>query len=102
MSETITTNQVKNVAQLSRLKLDEQQIQQMKTTLSDVLDYISQLNELDVSNVEPMAHAHDLTNALRQDIPTPGLPVEIALQNAPEKEGNFFKVPKILGDGPGA
>ncbi len=102
MSNTITTEQVKNIAQLSRLKLDDAQIQKMQGSLSDVLDYISKLNELDVTNVEPMAHAHDLTNALREDIEQPGLPIEIALHNAPDKEGSFFKVPKVLGDGPGA
>jgi aspartyl-tRNA(Asn)/glutamyl-tRNA(Gln) amidotransferase subunit C len=67
-----------------------------------VLDYVSKLNELDVEGVEPMAHAADVTNVLRDDEPQAGLTPDEALANAPASEPPFFKVPKVIGDGSGA
>ena len=67
-----------------------------------MLGYISKLNELDVEGVEPMAHPLELVNVLRPDVDKPGMPTESALANAPAKTPPFFKVPKVLGDGPSA
>lgn len=94
----ITDEQVRHVAKLSRLKLKPEQIHHFATQLSAVLDYVSKLNQLDVRDVEPMAHAMDMTNVLRDDEPKPGLPVDVVLANAPDKSPPFFKVPKVLGD----
>ena len=90
------------MAKLSRLALSDDEISQFTTQLSAVLDYISKLNELDVDGVEPMAHAMDTANVTRPDEPTPCLPVEEALINAPRQSPPFFEVPKVLGDGSGA
>lgn len=98
----ITEADVRHVAKLSRLRLSDDEISAYTTQLSHVLDYISKLNELDVEGVEPMAHAADITNALRDDEPTPGLTPEQALANAPASYPPFFKVPKVLGEGSGA
>ncbi|HEX7010688.1 MAG TPA: Asp-tRNA(Asn)/Glu-tRNA(Gln) amidotransferase subunit GatC [Phycisphaeraceae bacterium] len=101
-SRRITQEQVRHVARLSRLHLSDAEVSQFTAQLERVLDYIAQLNELDVANVEPMAHALDLTNVLREDVEQPGLTVEAALANAPDQAPPFFKVPKVLGEGSGA
>ena len=98
----LTDEQVRHVAKLSRLTLTDEQIHRFAQQLSGVLEHISKLEELDVEGVEPMAHAMDMTNVLREDEPAEGLTVEAVLANAPEKSPPFFKVPKVLGDGPGA
>lgn len=97
--EQLTEQQVRHVAKLSRLKLNDQQVHYFSEQLSHVLQYVSKLNELDVEDVEPMAHPTDMTNRFRDDEPTPGLAVDAALKNAPDTDPPFFKVPKILGDG---
>ncbi|MBI1375635.1 MAG: Asp-tRNA(Asn)/Glu-tRNA(Gln) amidotransferase subunit GatC [Phycisphaera sp.] len=102
MSERLTDDDVKKVAKLARLKLNDEQIHAFAGQLSDVLSYVHKLDELDVTGVEPMAHPTDMTNRFRDD--TPGRPISVdqALANAPESDPPFFKVPKVLGDGGGA
>jgi len=70
--------------------------------LSTILDYIQKLNELDVENVKPMPHALDQINIFREDQEQPGMACDTALKNSPDRDGPFFKVPKVLGEGGGA
>ncbi|QQE11557.1 Asp-tRNA(Asn)/Glu-tRNA(Gln) amidotransferase subunit GatC [Planctomycetota bacterium] len=103
MSEQkITEDDVRHVAKLSRLRLDDQEIHHFTEQLEAVLGYISKLNELDVEGVEPMAHAMDMSNVLREDKEVDGIAVDDALKNAPARDGAYFEVPKVLGDGSGA
>ena len=104
MSQTqkITEDDVRHVAKLSRLHVSDEDVHHFTEQLSAVLDYIGKLNELDVDGVEPMAHPLELVNVLRPDVETPGIPTDAALNNAPAKTPPFFKVPKVLGDGPSA
>ncbi len=102
MSQNITREDVLHVAKLARLKLSDAQIDQFTGQLAHVLEYIAKLNELDVSDVEPMAHALELSNVLREDVERPGLAVTAALANAPQQAEPFFRVPKVLGDASGA
>lgn len=102
MAQTISEQQVRHVAHLARLKLSDDEVRHFTDQLAAILDYVSMLNELDVSTVEPMAHAIDLHNVLRDDAAAPGQPVERMLANAPQQDPPFFKVVKILGDTPGA
>ncbi len=99
MAEKLTLEQVRHVAKLSRLRLSDEQVEHFAHQLSSVLDYVSMLQEPDTSQVEPMAHAMDVTNVLREDVPVPGLAVDAVLANAPDKEPPFFKVPKVIGEG---
>jgi len=99
---TITEAQVRHVAKLSRLELDDGQIHHFADQLSQILDMVAQIEDLDLEGVEPMAHPLDLTNVLREDRERPGLTPEQALANAPDRDPPFFKVPKVLGDGGGA
>lgn len=102
MPEKLDEARVRHVAQLSRLKLTDEQVRYFSEQLSHVLGYIDKLNELDVEEVEPMAHPTELTNRWREDVPTSALGVDEALANAPESDPPFFKVPKVLGEGGGA
>ena len=98
MSENLTPDVVRRVARLSRLKLKDEEVTKLASELSQVLHYVDQLNELDVANVEPMAHAIELTNVFRADEPRPSLPREAALANAPKSDGKYFLVPPILDE----
>jgi len=102
MAGRISEDQVRHVARLSRLELTDEQVGHFTTQLSAILDYVSKLEELDVDDVEPMAHALDVTNVLRPDEVIPPMPLDEALANAPDKSPPFFKVPKVLGDDSGA
>ena len=102
MAQQITEQDVRHVAKLSRLKLSDEEIHRFTEQLGHTLEHIARLTELDVENVEPMAHSHDVLNVLREDAERAGLPVEKALANAPEQAPPFFKVPKVLGDGSSA
>jgi aspartyl-tRNA(Asn)/glutamyl-tRNA(Gln) amidotransferase subunit C len=98
MSENLTPDVVRRVARLSRLKLDDAEVSRLASELSQVLHYVDQLNQLDVTGVEPMAHAIELTNVFRADDPRPSLPREAALANAPKSDGKYFLVPPILDE----
>jgi aspartyl-tRNA(Asn)/glutamyl-tRNA(Gln) amidotransferase subunit C len=98
----VTEKDVAYVADLANLELTDQERQRMLKDLNSILDYIDRLNELDTSDVPPMAQiaatfSHsDVKSALREDIPVPCLPHKEALQNAPVTDGDFFKVPKVI------
>jgi len=93
----ITPDQVKHVARLARLDLDDSRIAKLAGQLESILGYVKKISEVDVTGVEPMAHALPIKNVFREDIVEPSLPLEKVLQNAPESDGAFFKVPKVIG-----
>ena len=87
---------VKYVAHLARLSLTPEEEQKFGAQLGQVLGYIEKLKEVDVSQVEPTAHAVPLVNVTRPDVGRPSLPNEDALRNAPLKSNGLFVVPKIV------
>ena len=87
---------VEHVALLSRLDLSENEMDKFTGQLDAILEYIDVLNQVDTSAVEPMAHVLEIRNVMRADQVQPSLPREAALQNAPDAEDGFFKVPKIV------
>ena len=87
---------VEHVALLSRLELSENELDKFTGPLDAILEYIDVLNQVDTSAVEPMAHVLEIRNVMRADEVQPSLPREAALQNAPDAEDGFFKVPKIV------
>lgn len=91
----ITIEDVEHVAKLARLELSEEEKIKFTTQLGDVLKYVEQMNEVDTSNVEPMAHAVDFVNVMRDDIVNYEQTHDELMQNAPDSENGFFKVPKI-------
>ena len=103
MSEQhLSADQVRHVARLARLALPEEKLARYAGQLESILHYIDKINQVDTSGVEPMAHALPVKNVLRPDVVEPAMPLEKTLQNAPETDGPFFKVPKVIGDASGA
>ena len=102
MAKKIDEAQVRKVAKLSRLDLTEAEVEEFTGQLSAILDYVEKMNELDTDGVEPIAHCLPISNVFRQDRVQESLGTEKALANAPQRDGNFFKVPKILDDSSGA
>ncbi len=92
----LTPETVKQVAHLARLTLADAEVELFTRQLNDILNYVEKLNELDTTDVPPMAHVLELHNAFREDVVRGSLPVEQALANAPDRQRNFFAVPKII------
>jgi aspartyl-tRNA(Asn)/glutamyl-tRNA(Gln) amidotransferase subunit C len=90
---------VRNVANLAKLALTEDEITLYQEQLSAILGNIQILQEADVSNVPPTAHASRLTNIMRLDQPQPSYPPEVLLANAPDQEDNYLKVNAVLEGG---
>lgn len=99
-TQKVAAEDVKRVAELAYLELTAEEEIRMQRDLNAILGYIAQLNELDTSAVEPMAQvAEVLGNApssLRTDSPRPSLAREAVMAAAPETDGTFFKVPKVI------
>jgi aspartyl-tRNA(Asn)/glutamyl-tRNA(Gln) amidotransferase subunit C len=98
MAEKIDQEQVKKVAKLSRLELTETEVEEFTGQLSAILDYMEKMNELDTTGVEPLAHCLPMSNVFREDSVKESLGTQKTLGNAPQRDGEFFKVPKILDD----
>ena len=87
---------IRNVAHLPRRELSPEEAERFGRQLDDILAYFEQLQRVDVSGVEPMAHAMPLVNVTRPDVPAPSLPTAEALRNAPAAANGLFVVPKIV------
>jgi len=87
---------VKYVSNLARLSLSPEEEQKLGAQLGNILGFVDKLKEVDVSNVEPTAHAFPLVNVFRSDESRPGLSNAEALRNAPSKANGLFVVPKIV------
>lgn len=92
----ISTEEVQKVALLSRLAFGPDELEEMKESMNSILTYMDELNQYDTDEVEPMAHAVEQYNVMRDDVPHTSFTNEEALMNAPEKENGYFKVPKIM------
>ena len=93
---SVSLKDVEKIADLARLYIPEEEKEEYTRQLNIILEYMEQLNRVDTSNVEPLSHPFELTNVFRDDDVQPSLPVDEALRNAPEKSGNYFKVPKVI------
>lgn len=91
----ITKKDVEHVAKLARLELSEDEKEMFTHQLGDVLAHVEKMNEVDTTGVEPMNHPIDFYNVTREDIKIYENTREELMQNAPDVEGEFFKVPKI-------
>ena len=91
----ITIKDVEHVAKLARLDLTEDEKVKFSKQLGDVLKYVDQMNEVDTTNVKPMSQAIEFFNVMREDKEEYEQTKEELMQNAPDREGDFFKVPKI-------
>lgn len=91
----ITIKDVEHVAKLARLELTEEEKVMFTGQLGDVLSHVEKMNEVDTTGVEPMNHPIDFVNVMREDEKIYENTREELMQNAPDVEGEFFKVPKI-------
>jgi aspartyl-tRNA(Asn)/glutamyl-tRNA(Gln) amidotransferase subunit C len=96
----IEPKEVREIAQLARLRLNDGEVERMTRELDGILGYIDEVRSLETGGVEPMTHAVPFDCPLREDQTGKMLPVDEALSNAPRREGSFFQVPRIV-PGPG-
>ena len=87
---------IDRVAALAKIKLEADEKSKLKSDLDTILNYIEKLKELDTKNVEPTSHVLNLENVYRKDEVKPTEVIKDVLNHAPHREGNFFKVPKIV------
>jgi aspartyl-tRNA(Asn)/glutamyl-tRNA(Gln) amidotransferase subunit C len=85
--------QLLHVANLARLELREEELERLGTQLNDILAAVSKVSELDLADVPPTSHPLDVVNVWAEDEPHECLTVDEAFANAPEREGNYFRVP---------
>ncbi len=94
---SVTRKEVEHIAKLANLQLNEAELEDYTLQLNKILEYVEKLNELDTENVKPLSHPVEGVNVFREDIMKPSVDREEALKNAPSKDDEFFKVPKVIG-----
>ena len=92
----ISVEQVENIAHLARLDIDTAHKQALCEQLSNILDYMDKLAHVDVEGVKPVSGAAFMHNVLREDVPHPSPGPDVTLANAPEKEADFYLVPRVV------
>lgn len=92
----IDLNTVKKMAHLARLEFNEEGAEKMKKDMTQILDWVEQLNEVNTEGVEPITTMSSEVNVLREDIVGEHLSRERGLLNAPQKDSDYFRVPKVL------
>jgi aspartyl-tRNA(Asn)/glutamyl-tRNA(Gln) amidotransferase subunit C len=100
MAKRLTREEVAHVALLARLEVTEAELDMFTEQLADILGHADEIEALDVSDVEAMAHPLGLTNVLRDDVVVPSLDRDEVLAQAPAAEDGRFRVPRILGEAP--
>lgn len=92
----ISPEDVRHVARLARLALSDAELERMRAEMSAILDYMDKLRSLDTRGVEPTSHSIPLRNVMREDEPVPSSPLDDMLANAPDRDGDTFRVPRII------
>jgi aspartyl-tRNA(Asn)/glutamyl-tRNA(Gln) amidotransferase subunit C len=89
----IDREQLLHVAHLARLELRDEDVERIGAQLNDILEAVSKVSELDLADVPPTSHPHEVVNVWAADEPAPCLSVDEALANAPDRDGDMFRVP---------
>ena len=89
----ITRDEVLHVARLARLELSDDEVAKFQEQLSNILEAVSKVSELDLSDVPPTAHPLEIANAWAEDVPRPCLPLDEVFANAPERDDDYFRTP---------
>jgi len=87
---------IEHIVMLARLELTREERELFSKQLGNIIEYMDKLNELDTATVNPTAHVLPMKNVFREDVLKPSLPKEKALQNAPSRTDDFYRVPKII------
>jgi aspartyl-tRNA(Asn)/glutamyl-tRNA(Gln) amidotransferase subunit C len=93
---SLTRAEVLHLARLARLGLGDDELTRLQGQLSQILDQFEALRAIDTDDVPPTAYTLALENVVRDDVQRPSLPVDVALANAPQREGNFIRVRRVL------
>jgi aspartyl-tRNA(Asn)/glutamyl-tRNA(Gln) amidotransferase subunit C len=89
----ISKDEVLHVARLARLELSDDEVAKFQEQLSDILEAVSKVSELDLSDVPPTAHPLEIANAWAEDVPRDCLPLDDVFANAPDRDEDYFRVP---------
>lgn len=92
----MTTEDVKYIAQLAKLKFKEEELESFTHKFNEILSYVEKLNELNTDEIEPMEYPIDNVNVFREDINMGSIDTYEALKNAPDTDGTYFIVPKVI------
>lgn len=92
---SITRDELKHIALLARLDLTEEEAELYTHHITNILEYVEKLKELDVIDVPPTSHTVPMDSVMREDEVEPGLPIDEVLKNAPDKEDRYFRVPRV-------
>jgi aspartyl-tRNA(Asn)/glutamyl-tRNA(Gln) amidotransferase subunit C len=92
----IDKDSIKKIAHLARLEFDESSAEKMSQDMSQILDWVEQLNEVDTTGVEPLTTMSSEVNVMREDKVGTHLDHETGLTNAPKRDAEYFRVPKVL------
>lgn len=95
---SLTREDVEKVALLARLRLSDAELDTLTAQLGQIVEYVEQLSQLDTENVQPMAHAVELSNVLAEDEVRDSLPRAEALAGAPKHDDECYRVPAVLGE----
>ena len=87
---------VEYVAHLARIELKSQELEKLSKQLQDIINFIDKLKEINIKDIVPTSHILPINNVLRDDLPAKSLSSHKALENAPQRQGNFFSVPKVI------
>ena len=93
---SLDTATVRRIAKLARIRVEEAEVATLQTELNAILGYVEQLNEVDVAGVIPLSGGAQMAMRLREDVVSEGEMAERILANAPDREGRFFAVPKVV------
>lgn len=93
---SVSKEDVQYMANLARLRLSEDESEQIRKDMNKILDYMEQLNQVSTDDVEPLEHVLDLPPAWRKDIAREPIPHDAALSNAPDADDHYFRVPKVI------
>ncbi len=93
---SLDTAAVRRIARLARIRVDDAQVTQIQGELNGILGWIDQLNEVNVDGVKPLTGGALMAMRMREDVVTDGDQAEAVLANAPDREGPFYTVPKVV------
>ncbi len=100
MTQHLSEQDVRGIAEYTRIGLDEDEVEQMTVDLNAIIDSLKPITEYDLEGVEPTFHPiGDLSNVMREDVERESFTQEVALENAPDKQDGCFLIPSILGEG---
>lgn len=92
----IKPEDIQKIAYLARVGIDESAMSEYASSLTEILDFVEQMDSADTENIQPMAHPQDMVQRLREDIVTESNQRELLMQNAPRAEKGLFLVPKVI------